>query len=164
MDAATFKRLILPHYRSMYRVALAIIGNEDDAQDAVQETITRLWSKRNSLGDIDNHEAYCILVTKRQCIDMIRRSNRSYNTLDEAAHIDDQHDTMQSIMSTDKLNLVKSLISMLPKQQRQVLELRAFADCSMDEIEQITGLSSVNTRTLLSRARKRLKELYNKHS
>ena len=49
----------------------------------------------------------------------------------------------------------------LPEQQRQVLQLRAFNECSFEEIESITGLTSVNVRTLLSRGRRRLKELYN---
>ena len=73
--------------------------------------------------------------------------------------ISDDSDTQAD--NRESLQLVTLLMNKLPEQQRQVLQLRAFNECSFEEIESITGLTSVNVRTLLSRGRRRLKELYN---
>jgi RNA polymerase sigma-70 factor (ECF subfamily) len=63
----------------------------------------------------------------------------------------------------DKVEQVRHLINRLPENQRQVLRLRGIEDCSIDEIEQITGLSAVNIRVLLSRARKIIREQFEKY-
>lgn len=62
--------------------------------------------------------------------------------------------------NADEIDRIKQLIEMLPDNQKLVLKLRGLSDCSMEEIEEITGFSAVNVRTLLSRARKIIKEQY----
>lgn len=160
MDSCAFKRLMLPHYRRMYVTAMTILRNSDDASDAVQEAFTRLWEKRDDLQNIDNPEAYCVTITKRICIDRIRRSTLPINEVTEdTLLIADDSDVQAD--NRESLQLITHLMRQLPEQQRQVLQLRAFNDCSLDEIELITGLTGVNVRTLLSRGRRRLRELYN---
>ena len=44
MDAETFKAIILSRYEDMYRMAYAIVQDRDDAQDDVQDAVTRLWA------------------------------------------------------------------------------------------------------------------------
>ena len=151
---------MLPHYRRMYATAITILRNSDDASDAVQEAFTRLWEKRDDLPNIDTPEAYCITTIKRICIDRIRKNALPINEVTEDTLLisddsDEQADNRESIQ------LVTLLMSKLPEQQRQVLQLRAFNDCSFEEIESITGLTGVNVRTLLSRARRRMRELFN---
>ena len=160
MDSSAFKRLLLPHYRRMYATAMTILRNSDDASDAVQEAFTRLWEKRDDLPNIDNPEAYCVTTIRRICIDRIRRVTYPINEISEDTLLisddsDEQADNRESIQ------LVTLLMNKLPEQQRQVLQLRAFNDCSFEEIESITGLTGVNVRTLLSRARRRIRELFN---
>ena len=160
MDSSAFKRLLLPHYRQMYVTAMTILRNSDDASDAVQEAFTRLWEKRDDLPNIDNPEAYCVTTIRRICIDRLRRTTYPINDLTEDTLLisddsDEQADNRESIQ------LVTLLMSKLPEQQRQVLQLRAFNDCSFEEIESITGLTGVNVRALLSRARRRMRELFN---
>ena len=160
MDSSAFKRLLLPHYRQMYVTAMTILRNSDDASDAVQEAFTRLWEKRDDLPNIDNPEAYCVTTIRRICIDRLRRTTFPINDLTEDTLLisddsDEQADNRESIQ------LITLLMSKLPEQQRQVLQLRAFNDCSFEEIESITGLTGVNVRTLLSRARRRMRELFN---
>lgn len=160
MDSSAFKRLLLPHYRQMYVTAMTILRNSDDASDAVQEAFTRLWEKRDDLPNIDNPEAYCVTTIRRICIDRIRRVTYPINEISEDTLLisddsDEQADNRESIQ------LVTLLMNKLPEQQRQVLQLRAFNDCSLEEIETITGLTGVNVRTLLSRARRRMRDLFN---
>ena len=163
MDSSAFKRLLLPHYRRMYATAMTILRNSDDASDAVQEAFTRLWEKRDDLPNIDNPEAYCVTTIKRICIDRIRRSTLPINEVTEdTLLISDDSDELAD--NRESLQLVAHLMNSRPEQQRYVLQLRAFDDCSLEEIESITGLTGVNVRTLLSRARRRMRELFNSNS
>lgn len=160
MDSSAFKHLLLPHYRRMYSTAMVILRNSDDANDAVQEAFTRLWERRDELPNIDNSEAYCVTTIKRICIDRLRSKTVTINDITEdTLLISDNSDIHAD--NRESLQLVTLLMNQLPEQQRQVLQLRAFNECSFEEIESITGLTSVNVRALLSRGRRRLKELYN---
>lgn len=160
MDSSAFKRLLLPHYRRMYATAITILRNSDDASDAVQEAFTRLWEKRDDLPNIDTPEAYCVTTIKRICIDRIRKNALHINEVTEDTLLISDDSDIQAD-NRESLQLVTLLMNKLPEQQRQVLQLRAFNDCSLEEIESITGLTGVNVRTLLSRARRRMKELFN---
>lgn len=68
----------------------------------------------------------------------------------------------KELETKDKVRDIRRLIDRLPDKQRQVMKLKSIDDCSMDEIEQITGLSAVNIRVLLSRARKIIREQFEK--
>lgn len=165
MTSVAFKERFLPHYRRMYAVAITMLRDNDEASDAVQEAFTRLWEKRDELQNIDNAEAYCITVTKRICIDKMRSHQEQYCDYMEQTSImtNDADDIRIRLENQEKLKIVKSLMNNLPEQQRTVLKLRAIGECSYEEIQSLTGLSDVNVRTLLSRARRRLKELYNNY-
>ena len=104
----------------MYRLAYMILENEDDASDAVQMAMTRIWEHRDSMQEIGNLTAYCISAARYAAID-IARSRKPSDRLSEAD---------------------------------------ALAASDSTEIARITGLSDANVRTLLSRARTKLRLLY----
>jgi len=62
----------------------------------------------------------------------------------------------------DDARQVKAIIAQLPEQQQKVIILRDVKECSFEEIEHITGLNAINIRVLLSRARKKIREQFNK--
>ena len=68
---------------------------------------------------------------------------------------------MQEVELKDEASIVKRIIGALPEQQRQIVKMRDVDDCSYEEIEQVTGLTAVNIRVLLSRARKKIREQFN---
>ena len=145
MDVENFKRLFLPLHPKLFRIAYALVENKADAEDILQDAYYKLWSRRNELTDIQNPEAFCVtLVTEAV-------------TLSTASSPDEE------LERQDKVQQIRHLIDRLPENQRQVLRLRGIEDCSMDEIEQITGLSAVNIRVLLSRARKIIREQLEKY-
>ena len=67
----------------------------------------------------------------------------------------------REIEQKDEARQVKRLIRQLPRSQQQIILLRDVNDCSYEEIEQVTGLTAVNIRVLLSRARKKIREQFN---
>ena len=94
---------------------------------------------------------------------MLRQRQRTMEEMPTSLeHLEDGTDTAQAIESRDTLARVNELMDALPEQQREVLRLRSWGGCSVQEIAEITGLSCDNARKVLSRARQKLKELYNR--
>lgn len=163
MATDNFKHLVLTHYESMYRVAYSILRDSDDAQDAVQDAVATMWTKRSQLAGIENYEAFCVKTVRNRCIDMLRARVPRHEAIDDVTgdEPDVSINPVTEIEARDTLTLVKSLVDRLPPLQKEVLRLRSESDCDLQEIAEITGVSHDNARTLLSRARRRLKDLYN---
>jgi len=156
-----FKQTFLPLHPKLFRVAYALTGNKDDAEDILQETYCKLWNKREELTNIINPEAFSVTLIKNLCMDFLRssKSGRYEDSLDTITIA--SYNTPDTVLeNADEVERVAQLIEQLPENQKRVLKLRGFGDCSMEEIEEITGFSAVNVRTLLSRARKIIKEQY----
>lgn len=165
MDVDSFKRLFLPLHPKLFRIAYALVENKADAEDILQDAYYKLWSRRNELADIQNPEAFCVTLVKNLCLDYLRspRANRHDEDVTEAVTISTDSSPDKELEMQDKVEHIRHLISRLPEKQRQVIRLRGIDDCSMDEIEQITGLNAVNIRVLLSRARKIIREQFEKY-
>ena len=159
MEAETFKQRFLPFHPKLYRVALALVESPEDAEDILQEAYARLWSKRASLEAVQNPEAFAITIVRNLCLDFLRspRSNSRSEPL-EAITLPSEDSPDRQVEQRDQLRQVRRLIEELPPNQRQVIRLRGMEECSVEEIAQITGFSDANVRTLLSRARKYIKE------
>ena len=165
MDVDSFKRLFLPLHPKLFRIAYALVENKADAEDILQDAYYKLWSRRNELADIQNPEAFCVTLVKNLCLDYLRspRANRHDEDVTEAVTLSTDSSPDKELEMQDKVEHIRNLISRLPEKQRQVIRLRGIDDCSMDEIEQITGLNAVNIRVLLSRARKIIREQFEKY-
>ena len=163
MDANEFKRRFLPCHPKLYRVAFRLMGNAQDAEDMVQETYLRLWKKREELPpDIGSMEAYSVTIIRNLCLDVLKapqveEEHRPIEELD----IPQASSIVHEVELKDETSIVQRIIGTLPEQQRQIVKMRDVDDCSYEEIEQITGLTTVNIRVLLSRARKKIREQFN---
>ena len=157
MDVENFKRLFLPLHPKLFRIAYALVENKADAEDILQDAYYKLWSRRNELTDIQNPEAFCVTLVKNLCLDFLRspRANRRDADVTEAVTLSTASSPDEELERQDKVQQIRHLIDRLPENQRQVLRLRG--------IEQITGLSAVNIRVLLSRARKIIREQLEKY-
>ena len=159
MPASLFKQLLLPLYPRLQRVALRLLGNAEDAEDMVQEVYMKLWSKRDALPDVQDVEAYCVTLTKNMCIDRLRMAEADKADVDEVPTMLAATDDVEAqVERRDAVEQVKQIIETLPEHQQQVITLRDMEDCSFEEIAEQTGLTAVNIRMLLSRARKTIRE------
>ena len=162
MTAEEFKRIFLPCHPRLYRFAFRLTGNREDAEDLVQEAFLKLWNSRERIGEPENPAAFCMTALRNTFVDSVRRRREDSSTipLDERLTITADNDVGRDIESRDSINMVLSLIDNLPSNQRDIMRMRDIADAPFDEIETVTGLSPGNIRTLLSRARKKIKEQY----
>lgn len=163
MDEASFKRLFLPLHPKLYRIAFALTNNVQDAEDLLQEAYCKLWDKRKELKGIENHEAFCVTLVRNMCLDFLRSpvQRRRWEEVNDAVSI---HNTSpeSELIEQDRMRIINKIINELPENQRLVLRLRGVDNCSAEEVERITGLSAINIRVLLSRARKTIREQFEK--
>lgn len=162
MDASDFKQKFLPYHRKLYRVAFQLMGNVQDAEDMVQEAYLKLWKRRDELPtDIRSVEAYCVTLIKNVCYDTLRLSRLDEDGRSpEELNIATESNVIKEVEQKDEVRHVMKLINKLPDQQRKVMLMRDVDDRPYEEIEQATGLSSINIRVLLSRARKKIREQF----
>ena len=165
MDASKFKQIFLPQCPRLYAVALRLTGNGQAAEDLVQDTLLRLWMKRDSLPPDFDAAGYAVITLRNIFLDGKRR--RGIEEADEplerlAVAYDGQADTEAN--ETDDVALVRRLISQLPPKQRMVITMRDIEGLDSEEMRRATGLSDINIRTLLSRARSTVRQQFKKLS
>ena len=162
MDASDFKQRFLPYHRRLYRVAFLQLGNVQDAEDMVQEAYLKLWQRRNELPpDIANLEAYCVTLVKHLCYDKMRLVLPAEDERPpEELSLAESTNLAYEVELKDEANHVMKLIGQLPEQQKQIMQMRDVEELPYEEIEKATGLTSVNIRVLLSRARKKIREQF----
>lgn len=145
----------MPHHRMMTGVAMAILGNREDALDCIQDSLLTLWDHRNGLSEVSNVKAYCMQTVKNNAICLLRRQNRLTDAMPE---IVDCISPDVRLEEKDRLHKVMDMIEALPVTQRNVMKLSAVIGLSPDDVASLSGLSSGNVRTILSRTRKQLKK------
>ena len=76
MDAATFSREAMACQRLLYHICWAMMHNEADCADAVQEALLRAWQRRDSLREAEAFRPWLCRITSNVCKDMLRRQKR----------------------------------------------------------------------------------------
>jgi len=157
MQQSQFKNEILIHKNQMYRLALRILRNEEDAKDIVQDSLVKLWNKRKVLGNIKSFKSFSLTIVRNACIDLIRKRKPETNHQDHLERSDGLNPEKQLDVS-DQLQRVKQIINQLNEQQRELIQLRDIEELEYEEMSEITGLTVNNIRVILSRTRKEIRQ------
>ena len=140
-------------------VAKRIVGSDDDADDVLQDAFCRLWSRRESFDTQSHADGAAILTVKNLSIDVVRsRSRRPQVDIDGVDLPDDADDADRG----DLLKEVGTIVdSELTDQQREILRLREIEGLSNEMIADRLDMNEVTVRVNLSRARKKIRDIYN---
>ena len=140
-------------------VASAILRNEDDAEDALQDAFCRLWNRRETI-ESEKIEANARLAIRQVSLDILRR--RKLRATDEI-----NEDTVgespeqSSLWNTSEINDLRiKLLDTLSPRQREVFEMVS-EGLENSVIAERLGISEEGVRQNLSRARKALRHQYN---
>ena len=159
MVARDFKTRVLPVSKKLLRFATHFLKDEDKAHDVVQDVFLKLWQKRDSLGDIENVEAFEMRMTRNRCLDIIR-SNRVV-PIDAETNRKMKEETVDvhsQVELSETAKQIKMLINDLPDLQRTVMQLRDIEQLEYEEIAERTKLKVNAIRVNLSRARKKVRD------
>jgi len=135
------------------------MSNTQAAEDMVQETFLKLWMQRDKIERIDNPEAYSITVLRRLFYDKMRTGHLQEVDKDVGSlQVTSSQNISRQLEAADEYQRVRQLISHLPEPQGRIMLMRDVEDRSFEEISIETGLTEVNIRSILSRARKKIRE------
>ena len=160
MSQERFKADILPIRENLYHVAHKMLVDEQEAEDAVQEVLLKLWNIRDSLDTYDSPAAFATTVTKNHCLDRLKVKNRQ-ESLDESYYALAGNDT--PYLQLERKNteeILQKIIANLPSLQQAIIRMKDMEEYEVEEIAEITGTKVEAVRVNLSRARKKVREDY----
>jgi RNA polymerase sigma-70 factor, ECF subfamily len=148
---ADFDALIGPHLEAAYRTALAILGNPDEAHDAVQESAFKAWRKLGQLHEGRPARPWFLAIVANQCRTQRRTHWWSVIRLPEV-------DTGGSHQDKGAQNLdLDRELAKLPREDRLALFLYFYLDLPREEVGTVLGLSAGGAKTRVYRAAKKLR-------
>lgn len=139
------------YQRPLLRYAASLLGDDDRAADAVQETFCRLCRQRREA--IDDHlAAWLFAVCRRHVIDLLRKSHRMGPTQTLNPNTPDVSDPPAALEQAELRDRVHTAVTQLPDRQRELVALKFEHGFSYKQIAEITGLTVTNVGYLLHTA------------
>ena len=163
MKKISFRTDVLPLKNELYRLALRITLNAADAEDVVQDTMLKVWKRRNDWEQIESIEAFCLTICRNLALDRLRHKDYQSQTLDMAADpVDASHtaNPEQMAVQRDRVQLVRQLINRLPERQRSCMQLRDIEGKSYRDIATILGITEQQVKVTIFRARQAVKTAF----
>lgn len=158
MSQEIFKAEILPMREKLFYLAQKFLVDGQDAEDAVQEVLLKLWHTRDNLLNYDNVAAFATTVLKNHCLDRLKTKNRT-ESLDEShtirAGTDNPYLELERKSSEE---MIRRIIETLPSLQQAIIRMKDMEEYEVEEIAEITGTKPDAVRVNLSRARKKVRE------
>lgn len=154
-----FRDKWIVHQDLYYRVAFMILGDRAEAMDIVQEVYVKLWKSRESLSTVKNPEGYGASLVRNMCIDLLRHRNiHPPAPLEAISDMTSGANSDGKILADENMELLARAMKKMTPRQRELVKLKYFEGLEYDEIRLRTGLSAVNIRVILSRARSIIKK------
>jgi RNA polymerase sigma-70 factor (ECF subfamily) len=165
MTRTDFDNLVLSISRRLYAYAFRMLGNRQGSEDAVQDVFLKLWKMNQTLETNGSIEALAITMVKNKCLDQLRRMKLA--GADEIESINPRSDPAPSpqekMEREETMRLLDRLINELPQNYRETVKFRDIDELSYGEISEKTGQNINTIRVNLSRARKIIRDKYNKY-
>ena len=158
MDQKSFISLVNPFKDKVYRVARRLLVSDDEAQDATQEILMKLWVKRKKIKEYRSVEAFAMTMTKNYCYDKLKAKSSNNLKIVHNNYEDHSGNTSRQVEATDEVSILVKLMKDLPTQQQLIVQLRDVEQFNNAEIAEMLEMNETAVRVALSRARKTLRE------
>jgi RNA polymerase sigma-70 factor, ECF subfamily len=161
-DHAAFRKLVTMYQQPAYRLSFRILGNEEEARDAVQESFIKIWRKIGSFDPSREFIPWMYRIIVNTSTDRLRTIHR--HTM---VPIDLVSQKLEEVMQRDSSTaadnheiaiLIEGLTGMLPEKQRLVFILRDIEGMTSNEVELIAEMTETSVKSNLYHARKSVRE------
>lgn len=165
MKQSEFLNVVMPFKDKLYRLAKRLLVSNEEAEDATQEVLLKLWTKKNKMEGYKSVEAFAMTMTKNFCLDRLKSKQANNLKLVHSNYSDENSSLQGQVEARDSIDWVRRIMEELPEQQKLVVQLRDVEQYEYEEIEALLGIKPTAIRVALSRARKTIREkLTEKHS
>ncbi|NNK88184.1 MAG: RNA polymerase sigma factor [Flavobacteriaceae bacterium] len=158
MTQAEFLNTVMPFQNKVFRLAKRLLVSTEEAEDATQEILLKLWNKRDQMGRYRNVEAFAMTMTKNFCLDRLKSKSAQNLKIVHSNYQDGQTPLQKQLELQDSIDWVERIMESLPQQQKIVVQLRDIEQYEFKEIAEILDMNETAVRVNLSRARKTIRE------
>ena len=169
MKKISFRNDILPMKDILFRLALRITLSREEAEDIVQDTLIKVWNRRDSWDTIESIEAFSLTVCRNMALDRTRLHENRNTSLDADStpagqeSPDTASNPYERTVQREKVEIVRSLIDSLPEKQRSCMQLRDFEGKTYKEIAKVLGITEDQVKVNIFRARQTIKQQFQKY-
>ena len=163
MKEISFQNDVLPLKNKLFRLALRITLNREEAEDVVQDTLIKVWNARDRWQELDSIEAYSLTIARNLSLDRIKKMENQNDSLEEqnTERLDENTSTpSERMIQKDKLDIVRNIIDELPEKQRSCLQLRDIEGKSYKEIADILSITEDQVKVNIFRAHQTVKQRF----
>lgn len=154
MENSEFIQYVRQYRQEFVGIARHYFQDESEAEDAVQESLIRLWAARNRIEPQERFRQYGIICTKNVCLDIIKAKHGNHLVAIDAAEGKTVGYTPLSVLEESEGNdLMQQCIKELPVKYRELLQMRNGEDLSYKEIAKLTESTESSVRGMVARAR-----------
>ena len=146
MKKVSFRNDVLPLKNELFRLALRITLNRAEAEDIVQDTLIKVWNRREEWNAIDSIEAFSLTVCRNLSLDRIKKKGNDNDSLEDVKVAEPlaSSNPQDRMIQTDKVRLIRQIVDGLPEKQRSCMQLRDFEGKTYKEIASV--LTSAKSR------------------
>lgn len=163
-DEHAFRCLVEQEQERLYRFVLKIVNDKDEAQNVVQETFAEAYRQIDKFRGDSKVSTWLFSIARHLAYGFLRKSKRhNYLGHDTIEHLhatqdDPETNSTKHVEQAERKAIVREAIEELPPHYQRVVELRDLQERSTAETAEALGLTSVNVRVRLHRARKALRD------
>lgn len=164
-DAAAFERLMRLHEAKVFRTALRLLGNEEDALDACQDVFLRMHKYLDGFDERKELSPWLYRMTVNVCRDIGKKRNAKTvpltSAVEEAAEC--PVNPHRQLEAADERRIMEQGLLTLPEKERAAIVLRDIEGLTSKEAAEILGSTETTIRSQISRARTKLKRYRDIH-
>ncbi|MBE0674481.1 MAG: sigma-70 family RNA polymerase sigma factor [Bacteroidales bacterium] len=159
MTEKEYLDIMVPCSRRLFSIAFRILRSREDAEDAVQDTLLKLWKLRSGLEAYKSPEALAVVMVRNTCIDTLRRFRTE--SIDDnpgrkgiTVSVPSPHDIYSQ---NETLLTIEGILESMPQNYSEILRKRDIEGQDYEEIAKSTDQNINSVRVMVSRARKYLR-------
>lgn len=158
-DRVAYEKIYQRYWLKLYRHALKMLQNEEEAKDVVQDVFVMLWSKQNELNSITSLSSYLYASVRNKILNLFKRNRIEDNHLDSLKVFIGQGENITDHLIREKnlSAIIEKEITLLPDRMRQVFELKRKNNLSYQEIAKEMTISDLTVKTQMNKAIKVLR-------
>ena len=162
MKEISFRNDVLPLKNKLFRLAMRITLNREEAEDIVQETLIKAWNARDKWQQMDSIEAYCLTVARNLSLDHQKKMDNQNASLEDekTERPDTTSNPSERMIQQDKLDIVRRIIDTLPEKQRSCQQLRDIEGKPYKDIAAIMGITEDQVKVNIFRARQNIRQRF----
>jgi len=169
-DTTAFDQILISHQRKVISLAWRMLGNQEDARDAAQETFLRVYRYLDRFDPAQDFSGWLYRIAVNVCRDLARKRRGNHSSLEagvESGAIAEPvspHNTESAALLAQEQAILMRALATLSEKERAAITLRDLEGLPTEEVARILGSSQTTVRSQISAARVKIKAFRNRYS